>query len=74
MDIDRIKDVVTARLNYIANCANAVVRKSTEFKDAGELNNVELDSMLNNVWDIVENVKSLKKLVKAIEPKEETDE
>ena len=74
MNIDKIKDIVTARLSFIASNAEEIVKTSKACKDTGNLDKVALNEIMYSLNDCYKNLKSLFELFNALEPKEEADE
>ena len=74
MDIDKIKDIVIARLAFIASNAEEIARTARACEDTGNLDKVALNGVMYSLNDCYKNLKSLFELFNALEPKEKTDE
>ena len=71
MNIDTIKDVVTARLAFIASNAEEIAKTARACENTGDLSREAINEMFRHDEDLNCNIWSLENLLNSIEPKEE---
>lgn len=74
MKLDRIENVVKARLTFIAINAEEIAKTARACEESGDLNREAIGEMFRSDEDLNCNICDLDNLLNVLEPKEEEDD